>query len=81
MDRNRNKNGSELFLVRLWLHSDRADEGDPGSNAWHGTVQHVLTGKAASFHDWIALTETFLEMMPAHTGDDESATSVGGATS
>lgn len=85
MDTNRNRVGSHLFLVRLWLDPDGADEaggaggaGGAGdavgdgelSGAWHGTVQHVLTGKAASFDDRAALTDILFQMMPRHRNAD-----------
>ena len=62
---------SQLFLVRLW-----ADDADPIDLAYgvtqtdsgrgvHGKVQHVLTGKAASFSDWRTLNNLLLEMAHA----------------
>lgn len=77
MDTNRNKVGSHLFLVRLWLEGEMevgagTDGADKASSAWRGTVQHILTGKSANFYDRLALTELILEMMPAR--DDSKAT-------
>jgi hypothetical protein len=94
METSPNKVGSQLFLVRLWLDPDGADGASSASSAsgasgasgdeslsgtWHGTVQHILTGKAASFHDRLALTELILEMMSAHS-DGEPTPSENGAT-
>ncbi len=92
METNPNKVGSHLFLVRLWLNLAGADVGiGPGSasserqdetvsGAWHGTVQHVLTGKSASFDDRTALADILLELMPGHMSNSETTPPEKGAT-
>jgi hypothetical protein len=83
METNPNKLGSHFFLVRLWLDLEAADgaSGDERlSGAWHGTVQHILTGKSATFNDRTALTEIFLEMMPRQNSSAEAAPPEKGAT-
>ncbi len=62
---------SELFLVRVWAEPVKIrrimeQEGVdlPGQEHWHGKVQHVLSGKAASFNDWPTLVELLTKMVP-----------------
>ena len=66
MEMNQEPHSSQLFLVRLW--TDGADGVDgarsDGESGVHGKVQHVLTGKAASFDDWPALVDLLRGMMP-----------------
>ena len=49
-------NGSHLFTVRGWVKDMGA-----GQLAWHGKVQHVLSGEAHYFSEWQAL-QAFLEL-------------------
>jgi len=66
--------GSHLFLVRLWP-KEKVVEGNPTPNPnpnqdprangeWSGRVQHVMSGEAHNFHEWGALIEWLLTMMP-----------------
>ncbi len=41
---------AQLFTVRLWVE----DLGDDRKE-WRGKVQHVLSGEAQYFRDWLAL--------------------------
>jgi hypothetical protein len=52
MDESGQHGGSHLFLVRLW-----PDQADDKHIAWHGKVQHVVTGKAGAFSDWPSLVD------------------------
>jgi hypothetical protein len=62
METSQNNKKSHLFLVRLWLDQEEEDRQD--NEAWQGTIQHVLTGKAATFHDWSDLQGLLREMTP-----------------
>jgi hypothetical protein len=56
---------SQLFLVRLW-----AEKGvDNVEKEWHGRVQHIVSGEAHTFHDWPALVELLLTMLPPPGGE------------
>lgn len=75
----RSEDGSQLFLVRLWMEPSAGleapaahehDRNESGTGATgdvplqcHGKVQHVMSGKAASFNDWPALLDLLLSMM------------------
>ncbi|HYO49213.1 MAG TPA: hypothetical protein VEW94_05125 [Chloroflexia bacterium] len=65
----RAEDGSQLFLVRLWLDLGGEAQGQTGGpqeghSQWRGRVQHVMSGKAASFDDWPALVNLLVGMMP-----------------
>ena len=59
---------SQLFLVRLWAEQGREESGDSARPSaeieWHGRVQHIVSGEAHSFHDWPALVDLLLTMLP-----------------
>jgi hypothetical protein len=57
MDRDNESNPSQLFLVRLWL----ADETDEEYRCY-GKVQHVATGKAATFNNQTTKMQVFTSM-------------------
>jgi hypothetical protein len=66
---------SQFFLVRLWP-GNSGEEGRLGSDEEdrvQGKVQHVLSGEAASFNNWPALTELLKDMM--HYGAQQEARS------
>jgi hypothetical protein len=60
MSRRNGHHRSQLFLVRLWV----GDVGDDSKAEWSGRVQHVLSGQAHSFHDWLGLIDLLLAMLP-----------------
>ena len=64
-DSNQEADTSQFFLVRLWADnpdSESTSEGD-GEDVVRGKVQHVLSGEAASFHDWPTLMDALKGMM------------------
>ncbi len=64
---------SQLFLVRLWAEQGREESSDRVSpnaeKAWHGRVQHIVSGEAHSFHDWSTLVDLLLTMLPSVGGE------------
>ncbi len=66
---------SQLFLVRLWAgqgSEESSHSASPSPNAeieWHGRVQHIVSGEAHSFHDWPALVDLLLTMLPSVGGE------------
>ena len=67
---------SDLFLVRVWP-AQGAQEMRDHEAAWHGRVQHVLTGEAHSFENLNILVSKLEGMMhgsaAAHAGNESSA--------
>lgn len=45
MDEKRQEDSSSLFVVRIWLVPGATEQ----AGAWHGKVQHLLSGRAGSF--------------------------------
>jgi hypothetical protein len=72
------KQASQLFLVRLWFDEEAEEVGEAettgmgGQRTCHGKVQHVITGKAAGFDDWRALTSLLTEMMRSSNSNEGS---------
>jgi hypothetical protein len=66
---------SQLFLVRLWAEQGRDDSSDSASpnaeKVWRGRVQHIVSGKAHSFHDWSTLVDLLLAMLPPCKADKQ----------
>ena len=58
------QNRSDLFLVRVWPAPDAEEISDP-EVAWHGRVQHVLTGEAHNFEDLRVLISKLEGMLHA----------------
>jgi hypothetical protein len=50
---------SQVFLVRLWIEA----QGD-GPAAWRGKVQHLTSGEAYRFDDWMDLVALLQDMLP-----------------
>ncbi len=61
------RNGSHLFLLRLWGEGARDGEG------WQGRLQHVVSGEAHSFNDWPTLVTLLLAMLPQAGTDPADA--------
>jgi len=55
----RQRERSDLFLVRLW-----ADGSGAGGMEWRGKVQRAVSGEAHYFHDWPEMVELLLAMLP-----------------
>ena len=68
-DSNQRTDTSQFFLVRLWADNldSQSRSGDGEENGVRGKVQHVLSGEAESFNDWLALTEVLKSMMHCAT--------------
>jgi hypothetical protein len=54
-DADQSAQSSQLFMLRMWLE----DLGS-GQTDWRGKVQHVNSGEARYFRDWLTL-EQFVE--------------------
>lgn len=70
MDGDKETKTSHLFLVRLWMGEGASEEG-----SWYGKVQHVATGKAASFSSRTSMMQLLASMFsssdPASAGRSE----------
>jgi hypothetical protein len=59
---------SQLFLVRLWAEEgnegseSKGSEGSGGQIKWCGKLQHVVSGQASYFRGWPTLIDLLLEM-------------------
>jgi hypothetical protein len=69
------EDGSQLFIVRLWAQAGAGHDEDNVHLHLRGRVQHVTTGRAASFDDWPTLLSLFIDMMPltSKTGETTAA--------
>ncbi len=70
MDARRPWKESHLFLLRLWIE---VDEEGRDKEQWCGRVQHILSGEAHTFRDWLALADLLTGMaqsyVPSRTWD------------
>ncbi len=66
MDQTR-QHHSELFTVRLWQEERGNDRVE-----WLGKVQHVSTGEALYFHEWLALITFLLRWLPGTEGGPDA---------
>ncbi len=64
------KNGSSLFLVRLWQ-----PESEDAQSEWSGRVVHIISGKASNFLHLPGLSALLLEMLGERQGNQEKADS------
>ncbi|MFL5733481.1 MAG: hypothetical protein ACJ78Q_09785 [Chloroflexia bacterium] len=62
------RTNSYLFLVRLW-----PDEEEGEQPAWHGKVQHVMTGRAGTFDGWPTLVAMLQDMLAGDGSDAGTA--------
>ena len=76
LEQSREQNRSDLFLVRVWPAPETEEISDHGA-AWHGRVQHVLTGEAHNFEDLRVLVSRLEGMLQAgavtRSGNQNSA--------
>ncbi len=56
MEGDKESKTSNIFLVRLWM-----DDG-VGEDNWHGKVQHIASGKAASFSSQASMIQLLASM-------------------
>ncbi len=59
---------AQLFTVRLWVE----DLGDDRKE-WRGKVQHVLSGEAQYFRDWLALQAFMGRWLQGAAGQESPA--------
>lgn len=53
-------NTVELFTLRLW------QEASSDKTEWRGKIQHIRSGQARYFRDWLTLVNFLLETVPEH---------------
>ncbi len=73
MDLDKEGKTPQLFLVRLWMDA-ATGSGVADRQDWHGKVQNVATGKAASFDSQTVMLQLLASMcaQPAETREGVS---------